>query len=152
MSVESDTPWSLADIAFPPTGDVLPFGRGRSYGDCCLAADGVALATERLDRLLAFDRESGFVTCESGVSLADLLDVMVPAGWTLPVLPGTQFVSVGGAIANDVHGKNHEHAGTFDGTWRASTCCAQTGPFFPARRIDTPSCMPRRSADSASRA
>ena len=113
MSVESDTPWSLADIAFPPSGDVLAFGRGRSYGDCCLAADGIALATERLDRLLSFDRERGIVCCESGVSLADLLDIIVPAGWTLPVMPGTQFVSVGGAIANDVHGKNHERAGTF---------------------------------------
>jgi FAD/FMN-containing dehydrogenase len=113
MSVESDTPWSVADVAFPTTGDVLPYGRGRSYGDCCLAADGVALATERLDRLLSFDRDGGVLRCESGISLADLLDIIVPAGWTLPVLPGTQFVSVGGAIANDVHGKNHERAGTF---------------------------------------
>jgi FAD/FMN-containing dehydrogenase len=103
--------WTAAARAWP-AGPLLAFGRGRSYGDCCMAA-GTALDTRRLDNLLAFDRERGIVTCEAGVTLAALLDVIVPAGWTLPVMPGTQFVSVGGAIANDVHGKNHERAGSF---------------------------------------
>ncbi len=113
MVVDAQVPWSLQDVAFAPTGMLLPYGRGRSYGDSCLAAGGLGLGTERLDRLLAFDRSEGVLACESGTSLADILDVITPAGWTLPVMPGTQYVSVGGAIANDVHGKNHERRGTF---------------------------------------
>lgn len=98
---------------------LLPYGLGRSYGDCCLNPDGVLLETRGLDRLLSFDAERGIVHCEAGVSLADLLVTVVgrpaPDGgvWFLPVTPGTRFVTVGGAIANDVHGKNHETAGSF---------------------------------------
>src|SRR5262245_24233431 len=62
---------------------------------------------------MAFDEETGILRCEAGVMLADILEVMVPRGWFLPVTPGTKYVSVGGAIANDVHGKNHHRAGTF---------------------------------------
>src|SRR5262249_50686094 len=62
---------------------------------------------------IAFDRENGTLACEAGLSLAAILAVIVPAGWFLPVVPGTAFVTVGGAIANDVHGKNHHVAGTF---------------------------------------
>lgn len=92
---------------------VLPYGQGRSYGDSCLNANGVVLATDRLDRFIDFDPASGKLTCEAGVLLGEILDVCLPKGWFLPVMPGTQFVSVGGAIANDVHGKNHHRAGTF---------------------------------------
>ncbi len=92
---------------------VLPFGRGRSYGDCCLNDGGELLSTERLDHFISFDRATGIVRCESGVGLDELLSVIVPAGWFLPVTPGTQFVSIGGAIANDIHGKNHHCSGTF---------------------------------------
>ncbi len=66
-----------------------------------------------MDRLIAFDREAGVLRCEAGVSLAAILAIVVPAGWFRPVVPGTAFVTVGGAIANDVHGKNHHVAGTF---------------------------------------
>jgi len=97
----------------PPDGPVLPRGLGRSYGDVCLNEGGVLLDTTRLDRLLSFDRHAGVVRCEAGVSLADLLAVIVPAGWFLPVTPGTKWVTVAGAVANDVHGKNHHVAGTF---------------------------------------
>jgi FAD/FMN-containing dehydrogenase len=66
-----------------------------------------------LDRLISFDVEHGVIRCEAGVMLGDILDLTVPAGWFLPVSPGTKFVTVGGAIANDVHGKNHHCAGSF---------------------------------------
>src|SRR5258708_6965016 len=92
---------------------VLPFGYGRSYGDSCLNEGGIMLDTTYLRRFIAFDEQSGGLTCEAGVSLADILDLMVPRGWFLPVTPGTKYASVAGAIANDIHGKNHHRAGTF---------------------------------------
>jgi FAD/FMN-containing dehydrogenase len=93
---------------------LLAYGNGRSYGDSCLNDGGsLILARDGLDRILAFDRETGLVTCEAGVLLDDLLAVVVPAGWFPPVTPGTCFVTMGGALANDVHGKNHHRAGTF---------------------------------------
>ncbi|HEX4207333.1 MAG TPA: FAD-binding oxidoreductase [Ktedonobacteraceae bacterium] len=92
---------------------VLPFAYGRSYGDSCLNQGGVSVDVSHLRRLLAFDDKTGVLRCEAGVSLAEILEVIVPRGWFLPVTPGTKFVSVGGAIANDVHGKNHHKAGTF---------------------------------------
>jgi FAD/FMN-containing dehydrogenase len=92
---------------------VLPHGMGRSYGDVCLNDGGVLLDTGGLDRFLSFDDATGELVCEAGVTLADIIDVMLPRGWFLPVTPGTKFVTVGGAIANDVHGKNHHRHGTF---------------------------------------
>jgi FAD/FMN-containing dehydrogenase len=97
----------------PADGTVLPFGNGRSYGDSCLNIGGGLLLMRTLDRYIHFDRETGVLACEAGVLLADILRLVVPAGWFLPVVPGTSYVTVGGAIANDVHGKNHHHAGTF---------------------------------------
>jgi FAD/FMN-containing dehydrogenase len=96
-----------------PETSVLPYGNGRSYGDSCLNIGGALLKTRALDRFIAFDTESGSLICESGVLLADILRLTAPRGWFVPVSPGTQFVTVGGAIANDVHGKNHHHTGTF---------------------------------------
>ena len=98
-----------------PTSTVLPFGNGRSYGDSCLNVGGALLQTRTLDRFISFDRNTGVLACEAGVLLADILRLVVPAGWFLPVVPGTCYVTVGGAIANDVHGKNHHQAGTFGG-------------------------------------
>jgi FAD/FMN-containing dehydrogenase len=94
-------------------GSLLPYGLGRSYGDSCLNAGRELIDCRRLNRILGFDESTGMVRCESGVSLSDILDVFLPKGWFLPVTPGTRFVTVGGAIANDVHGKNHHCAGTF---------------------------------------
>lgn len=99
--------------AVPEVAHVLPFGNGRSYGDCCLNPGGALVRMRRLDRFIRFDREHGVLECEAGVLLEDILRVAVPAGWFLPVTPGTRLVTVGGAIANDVHGKNHHRAGTF---------------------------------------
>jgi FAD/FMN-containing dehydrogenase len=102
----------LADPS-PQRGYVLAHGNGRSYGDSCLNDGGRLIMARRLGRILAFDRISGLVTCEAGVLLDDLLKLVVPAGWFPPVTPGTCFVTIGGALANDVHGKNHHRAGTF---------------------------------------
>ncbi|MEP0546462.1 MAG: FAD-binding oxidoreductase [Rhodothermales bacterium] len=99
--------------ALPDAPPMLAYGRGRSYGDACLNNGGTLLDTTALDRVLAFDTDTGVIRCEAGLTLAQLLAVAVPAGWFLPVTPGTKFVTVGGAIANDVHGKNHHRDGTF---------------------------------------
>lgn len=94
-------------------GARLCFGLGRSYGDVCLNEGGRVIVTDRLDRIMVFDRARGVLRAEAGLTLDRLLRVVVPHGWFPPVVPGTKFVTLGGAVANDVHGKNHEDAGTF---------------------------------------
>lgn len=91
----------------------LPFGNGRSYGDVCLNSGGFLLDARGLDRFISFDSAEGILRCESGVLLSEILALTVPRGWFPPVVPGTKFVTIGGAIANDIHGKNHHSAGTF---------------------------------------
>jgi FAD/FMN-containing dehydrogenase len=92
---------------------LLPYGHGRSYGDCGLNDGGAILLTRGLNRLIDFDQERGILTAESGISLTEILSFIVPRGWFLPVSPGTKFVTLGGAIANDIHGKNQTKDGTF---------------------------------------
>lgn len=92
---------------------VLAYGLGRSYGDAALLAGGRTVFMERLDRMLDFDPSTGWLRCEAGVSIRDLLDTWVPRGFFPPVMPGTTFVTVGGALANDIHGKNHHVAGSW---------------------------------------
>ncbi len=92
---------------------LIAFGAGRSYGDCGLNSAGRTLITARLDRVLGFDRDSGIIQVEPGVTLRRLLQDFLPRGFAAPVSPGTGFATIGGAVANDVHGKNHEHAGSF---------------------------------------
>ena len=87
-------------------------GLGRSYGDAALNQNAGVIGLERLNRLIAFDSETGVLECEAGVSLAEILDCFLPRGFFLPVTPGTKFVTLGGAIAQDVHGKNHHRVGT----------------------------------------
>jgi FAD/FMN-containing dehydrogenase len=94
-------------------GSLLPHGLGRSYGDSCLNAHRELIDCRRINRVLAFDESTGLLRCEAGTSFADIIEIFLPKGWFLPVTPGTQFITVGGAIANDVHGKNHHCAGTF---------------------------------------
>ena len=95
-------------------GDLkLAYGLGRSYGDVCLNDGGTLIRMQRLDRLIAADWQSGIVRAEAGLSLGALLALGVPRGWFVPVTPGTKYVTLGGAVANDVHGKNHHDAGTF---------------------------------------
>jgi FAD/FMN-containing dehydrogenase len=100
--------------ALLPTGDsLLAWGNGRSYGDVCVNSGGELLETCGLDRFIAFDEATGLLRAEAGVLLDEVIRVFLPRGWFLPVTPGTRFVTLGGALANDVHGKNHHAAGTF---------------------------------------
>lgn len=95
------------------TATTLARGNGRSYGDSCLAASDVVLGLSGLDRFITFDRLAGIVRAEAGLTLEALNAITLPAGWFIPVTPGTAQVTLGGAVANDVHGKNHHRRGTF---------------------------------------
>lgn len=106
-SREQEIPFSRLDMSF------LPYGMGRSLGDSCLNDGNALLMTRGLDRIIAFDAGSGRLIAEAGVTFDAIMRLTIPQGWFLPVTPGTRFVSLGGAIANDVHGKNHHCAGTF---------------------------------------
>ena len=108
MHWQQDFPANIAGLH----NGVLPVGMGRSYGDCCLLKDGNLLLTTPMNRLLGFDPTTGILTAEAGITLAQILDFAVPRGFFLPVTPGTKYVTLGGAIANDIHGKNHHVAGT----------------------------------------
>ncbi len=123
---------------------VLAHGCGRSYGDSPLNPNGRLIDCRSLDRFIAFDRQSGVLTCEAGVRLADILAVICRpeadgSGWFLPVSPGTRFVTVGGAIANDVHGKNHHLFGTFGRHVLAFDLARSDGTVL--------ACSPRENAD-----
>jgi FAD/FMN-containing dehydrogenase len=96
----------------PALSSVLPYGNGRSYGDSCLNIGAALVPTRGLDRFMSMDSERGIVTCEAGTLLDEILRITMPLNWFVPVTPGTRFVTLGGAIANDVHGKNHHRAGT----------------------------------------
>ncbi|NJA88100.1 FAD-binding oxidoreductase [Rhodocyclus tenuis] len=143
LPAAQEIPWRQRDDALPELPiPLLAFGNGRSYGDSCLNSDGALLLTRGTDRFISFDAapttrgnptpatpathptpahtqvtatdgDSAYLRCEAGVLLADIIEVFLPRGWFLPVTPGTRFVTVGGAIANDVHGKNHHRAGSF---------------------------------------
>lgn len=86
-------------------------GNGRCYGDASLAKH--TLSTLKFDKILSFDTERGIFECQSGITLDQVLDVIVPQGWFLPVTPGTKLITIGGAVASDVHGKNHHVDGSF---------------------------------------
>ncbi|MEP1208699.1 MAG: FAD-binding oxidoreductase [Rhizobiaceae bacterium] len=100
-------------MAAPTDGSLLAYGNGRSYGDSCHNDAGTLLTTAHNNALISFDRDQGLLTAQSGILLGDILAHLLGSGWFLPVVPGTKFVTLGGAIANDIHGKNHEKRGTF---------------------------------------
>ncbi|MDR2365776.1 MAG: FAD-binding oxidoreductase [Zoogloeaceae bacterium] len=113
-----DVDWrdELPDVlvsAAKARGTTLAYGEGRSYGDSCLADSGHVLTLRALDHFLFADWSNGILRAEAGVTLESILAAVIPHGWFLPVTPGTKYVSLGGAIANDVHGKNHHRRGTF---------------------------------------
>jgi FAD/FMN-containing dehydrogenase len=103
--------WLDQPVSMAPEAKRLAYGLGRSYGDSCLLSGGVMIRTRGLNKLIQFDRESGLLRAEAGVTLSEILEVAVPEGWFLPTTPGTRFVTLAGAIANDIHGKNHHGAG-----------------------------------------
>jgi len=118
---------------------MLPLGNGRSYGDSCLNPGGTLLSTRYLDHFMVFDAATGVLRCEAGVLLSDILKLTVPQGWFVPVTPGTRFVTIGGAIANDVHGKNHQTHGTLGRHVRALFLRRSDGTLLH--------CSPRENAD-----
>ena len=91
----------------------LPYGMGRSYGDSCLNPHGTLWLTRGLNRFISLNEQTGGLVCEAGISFKEIQQCIVPRGWILPVNPGTQLITVGGAIANDIHGKNHHVRGSF---------------------------------------
>jgi FAD/FMN-containing dehydrogenase len=93
------------------TNHFIPRGNGRCYGDASLAVN--TISTLNYNRILSFDAENGIFECQSGLTLDRILEVIVPKGWFLPVTPGTKFITVGGAVGSDVHGKNHHVEGSF---------------------------------------
>ena len=88
-------------------------GMGRSYGDVALNSNGTLWLTTAMNHLISFELNTGILHCEAGTTLQDIHRTLIPQGWMLPVTPGTQMITVGGAIANDVHGKNHHAFGSF---------------------------------------
>ena len=102
-----------SELRWPTGTSTLAYGNGRSYGDVCQNPGGQLTLMRGLSRLVRYDRESGLITAEAGMTLGELLAVVEPDGWFLAVTPGTQFVTLGGAVANDVHGKNHHRRGSF---------------------------------------
>ncbi len=109
-------PWCHTDFnsgIIEDESTCLVYGQGRSYGDSCLNERGTLIDSSCLNHIQLFDKEKGILRCEAGVTFDDLLSIIVPHGWFLPVTPGTRYVTVGGALANDVHGKNHHLVGSF---------------------------------------
>lgn len=115
----------------------LAVGLRRSYGDSNLNPEGLLIDMTGVDRMISFDRETGLMRAEAGVSFSQALQLLAPAGWFLPTTPGTRFVTMGGAVANDVHGKNHHAAGTFGASvtrlklWRTDGSAQEIGPGDP---------------------
>ncbi len=132
---------SALESLISDSAQILPIGSARSYGDAALVAEGKGLKTERMDRLLDFDPETGRLEVEAGIKLGEILRLFAPRGWKPAVVPGTGMTTVGGAIANDVHGKNHHIDGSFgqhveslvlltaDGTSRRISAKKETGLF-----------------------
>jgi decaprenylphospho-beta-D-ribofuranose 2-oxidase len=113
---EAEAAALLRYLATPPTsksGTAIPRGLGRSYNNAAQSADGIVISTGKLNKIISLDPATGVVTAEAGVSLEQLMVAGLPHGWFVPVSPGTRQVTVGGAIAADVHGKNHHVAGSF---------------------------------------
>lgn len=107
--------WCDVSLPIQVVGDrsFLPFSNGRSYGDVCLNDGDSLLDCLDLNRFISFNLETGVLSCETGVLLYEILQVTVHNGWFLPMTPGTQFLTVGGASANDVHGKNPPQGWSF---------------------------------------
>jgi decaprenylphospho-beta-D-ribofuranose 2-oxidase len=113
-------------------------GLGRSYGDAACNGGGQVLGTTRFDRCLAFDDLTGVLSCEAGISLATIIRIFAARGWFPAISPGTKFVTVGGCIANDVHGKSHHAHGSFSACVERMTILLASGEIVSASRDENP--------------
>ncbi len=113
-----------------------PRGLGRSYGDAALNSRGRVLGMTRFNRYLGFDDATGTLRCEAGVSLEHILRDFAPRGWFPMVTPGTKFVTIGGCIANDVHGKAHHVQGSFSSCVDSFTVLLASGEIVNASRVE----------------
>ncbi|HXD34514.1 MAG TPA: FAD-binding oxidoreductase [Pyrinomonadaceae bacterium] len=107
------SPDTVSGAVPPSTGSMIPRGQGRSYGDAALLDDGLVMLTEQLTELDSFDESTGIIKAQAGTTLAQLIDKFLPRGWFPAIVPGTKFVSLGGCVAADIHGKNHHRDGAF---------------------------------------
>ena len=130
--VEPETPGELA--ARIDHAGTIARGLGRSYGDAALNGGGQVVGMRRLDRYLGFDEATGTLTCEAGVSLARIIEDFAPRGFFPMITPGTKFVTVGGCIANDIHGKAHHAQGSFAASVDAFTLLLASGEVRRASR------------------
>lgn len=117
----------------------LAYGNGRSYGDSCLNSAGVLIDARSLNKVISFNVDSGTICCEAGLLISDLLALIVPKGWFVPVTPGTSYVTLGGALANDVHGKNHHRDGCLGNHIRRFELLCSDGHVYE--------CSPEQNSD-----
>ncbi|MDD2652285.1 MAG: FAD-binding oxidoreductase [Sulfurimonas sp.] len=116
------------------TEEFIPYGNGRSYGDSALADN--IVYTKPYNNFLAFDAQEGILECQAGVLLSEILDTLVKRGWFLKVTPGTKLITIGGAIASDVHGKNHHTEGCFSECIEEMTLMLPDGEIKSCKKGD----------------
>ncbi|WP_438748845.1 FAD-binding protein [Pararhizobium sp. O133] len=136
QSVSPDAYDNLREAA--AAGGFLPFGNGRSYGDSCHNDEGRLIESRMRTRILGFDPGTGIISCDAGVTLHAILEKCIPHRFFLPVTPGTAAVTIAGAVANDVHGKNHHARGTFGRHVRAFTLLRSTGELLTCSATENP--------------
>ncbi|MCB0395255.1 MAG: SDR family oxidoreductase [Flavobacteriales bacterium] len=133
---EGNQPDKIKDWLFAEDDPVIPRGLGRCYGDSSLGER--IWSSNALDRILAFDPVTGMVRCEGGVSLDKIITTCLSAGWFIPVTPGTRYVTIGGGIASDIHGKNHHSEGTFSRHVLSLTLLAPDGRIVTCSPSEQP--------------
>lgn len=114
--------------------ECIPYGYGRSYGDSAIAQN--IVYCKPYNYFLEFDEIAGIVHCQSGVLLSEILEVCVPKGWFLKVTPGTKLITVGGAIASDIHGKNHHVEGCFSESLHEMSVMLSNGDTVTCKKGD----------------
>lgn len=115
---------------------IIPRGNGRCYGDSSLQK--TIFSTLELNKFLSFDTENGMISCEAGVLLSDILEVIVPKGFFLPVTPGTKFITIGGAVASNIHGKNHHSEGSISRYIESFNLLNETGTIIHCSKNSNP--------------
>ena len=135
LVAEPRSPASLA-ATVDHAGGSIARGLGRSYGDCAINSGRQVLSTLGVDKILAFDNQTGMLTCEAGLSLEQLIQHCTPRGWFPMITPGTKYVTVGGCIANDIHGKAHHADGCFSNCVHSITVLLASGEIVTASRTE----------------